>query len=163
MFRKYLPILIILAVLTGGVSVWAASSESADGQAGEVATETQATEAAAAGTVWDGIYTIEQQERGQLAYEANCAACHNTTLRGTPGGPGIAGARFIANWKDRSVGEFLAYIEQNMPIGRAGSLPGETYADIVSYILSVNEFPSGDTPLSADPADLEQVLITREP
>lgn len=185
MFRKYLNIIALIAILLGGVAVLAYSppasedAEEADtvetvaqtggeaeetGEADEAATEEAEESAdgeALGGTVWDGIFTEEQQQRGEAAYLASCAACHNTNLRGSPGGPGIAGGRFSFNWNDRPVGELLAYIQQNMPIGQAGSLSAGTYADILSHILHENGYPAGDSELPGDPALLQDVLITR--
>lgn len=158
MLRKYFKVFILLSLLAYGVSALAASNSSEEA----AATETAVAEIQA-GTVWDGIYTEEQQERGQTAYENSCALCHGATLRGSPGGPGIAGNRFAAMWRDRSVGELLSYVQQNMPIGQAGSLPADTYADIVAYMFSVNEYPAGEVPLPSDADALEEVLITRAP
>lgn len=144
MTKRVLAALAAAAAITGGAAVFADSPEDAT-------------------SVWDGVYTEEQAERGQGAYEANCMACHGNTLRGTPGAPGIAGGRFTFNWKDRSVGELHDYVRSNMPVGQAGSLGSEMYTDIVSYILQVNEFPAGDAELSTDPADSEGIIITANP
>lgn len=144
--KKYIAAIAAATIVIGGAAVFADSP--ADSQA-EI------------NNVWDGAYTTEQAERGQEAYEVSCVGCHAGTLRGTPGGPGIAGGRFIFNWSDRSVGELLDYVIHNMPIGAGNTLPHETYADIVAYILEVNEFPAGEVELSADPVDSEGVIITR--
>lgn len=144
MNRKMLTALAAAAAVAGGAAVFADSP-------------------AEATTVWDGVYTEEQAERGQSAYEASCLACHGASLRGTPGAPGIAGGRFTFNWKDRSVGELHAYVRDNMPVGQAGSLSGQTYADVVAYILEVNEYPAGEAELSTDPADSEGIVITSKP
>ena len=46
-----------------------------------------------------------------------------------------------------------------MPPERPGSLPAQTYIDIIAFILQKNAFPAGDVELSADPAALH-ILIT---
>jgi len=146
MIKKYLSAIAAAAVVVGGAIVFAASP---------------ADEQPATSNVWEGVFTEEQAERGQQAYEVSCIGCHAATLRGTPGGPGIAGGRFVFNWADRSVGELLDYVIHNMPIGQANTLPHETYADIVAYILQVNEFPAGEVELDSDPAVSEDIIITR--
>ncbi|HLR45884.1 MAG TPA: cytochrome c [Deinococcales bacterium] len=144
MTKKLFAALGAAAAVTGGAAVFADSPEDAS-------------------SVWDGVYTEEQAQRGQEAYEASCMSCHGNTLRGTPGAPGIAGGRFTFNWKDESVGELHSYVRGNMPVGQAGSLGSETYADIIAYILEVNEYPAGDAELSKDPEDNEGILITSSP
>ncbi len=36
-------------------------------------------------TVWDGVYTAEESERGQVAFEMNCASCHGAEDGRQPG------------------------------------------------------------------------------
>jgi len=112
-------------------------------------------------TTLDGVYTEEQATAGQAVYEANCAACHAATLRGTPGGPGIVGVRFELNWADHTVGELYSYIHANMPAGQPGTLSDQQYAEVTAYILQQNEYPSGDTELSTDAEELEGITIVK--
>src|SRR5690554_3416783 len=151
MSKKYLAAIAAASLLVAGAAVFAASPGNE-----EVETET-----VAASSVWDGVYTDEQAARGKEVYEVSCIGCHAATLRGTPGAPGIAGGRFTFNWDGRSLGELHAYIVGNMPVGQAGSLSDQQYADIVAYILQVNEFPAGEAELATDPAASNGVLITR--
>lgn len=144
MIRKYITSIAAAALLVGGAAVVFADSPAAE-----------------VSNVWEGAFTEEQAERGQQAYEVSCIGCHAATLRGTPGGPGIAGGRFTFNWNERSVGELLDYVIYNMPVGAANTLNHETYADIVAYILQVNEFPAGEVELDSDPAVSEGIVITR--
>ena len=44
---------------------------------------------------------------------------------------------------------------------RPKSLPAETYADIVAYILSVNGLAAGDAELPTDVEQLNQMTITK--
>ena len=39
-------------------------------------------------TVWDGMYSEAQAARGKAAYEAQCAFCHQSDLRGQGFAPG---------------------------------------------------------------------------
>ena len=34
-------------------------------------------------SVWDGVFTEEQAQRGEPLYRANCASCHGDTLKGS--------------------------------------------------------------------------------
>ena len=62
-------------------------------------------------------------------------------------------------WGDMEVGELSARIQKLMPPDRPGSLPAQTYIDIVAFMLQKNAFPAGDAELGRDPAAL-QILIT---
>jgi len=113
----------------------------------------------AARTVWDGVYTEAQAERGGMAYQQACVACHREDLRGDNNAPSLVGESFTFLWGDMEVGELSAKIQKLMPPERPGSLPAQTYSDIIAFILKKNDFPAGSTGLSADP-DALHILIT---
>ena len=47
-----------------------------------------------------------------------------------------------------------------MPAGAPGSLDGQTYVDIVAYILQFNGMPAGNQKLMPDLQALEKIVIT---
>ena len=56
----------------------------------------QATQAAAPGgskTVWDGVFSTAQAERGAAAYKTACSECHGNDLAGDGFAPALSGAR----------------------------------------------------------------------
>ena len=110
-------------------------------------------------TVWDGVYTDAQAERGRASYQQSCAACHREDLRGDSTAPSLVGESFTFLWGDMEVGELLARMQKVMPPERPGSLPAQTYADIIAFVLKKNEFPTGGAELSAD-SDSLHALIT---
>ena len=113
----------------------------------------------AARTVWDGVYTDAQAERGRASYQQSCVGCHRDDLRGDNTAPSLVGESFTFLWGDMEVGELSARIQKLMPPQGPGSLPAQTYIDIVAFMLQKNAFPAGSVELSADPAALH-ILIT---
>src|SRR5678816_3800538 len=110
-------------------------------------------------TVWDGVYTDAQAERGRASYQQSCIGCHRDDLRGDNTAPSLVGESFTFLWGDMEVGELSARVQKLMPPERPGSLPAQTYADIIAFILQKNEFPSGDLELNTDTA-ARAILIT---
>jgi cytochrome c len=110
-------------------------------------------------TVWDGVYTEAQAERGRASYQQACVGCHRDDLRGDNTSPSLIGESFTFLWGDMEVGELAARIQKLMPPERPGSLPPQTYTDIVAFILQKNAFPAGNAELSTDPSALH-ILIT---
>ena len=53
-------------------------------------------------TVQDGIYTVEQAQRGQVLFETTCGHCHAPDLGGGEG-PALVGDGFMRNWIQRTV------------------------------------------------------------
>jgi hypothetical protein len=47
-----------------------------------------------------------------------------------------------------------------MPENRAGSLSGNEYAAIVSFVLKANQLPAGQKDLPAELSTLQRILIT---
>src|SRR5262245_5767531 len=119
------------------------------------------TVAAQPRTVWDGVYTDAQAERGRTAYQQACVACHRDDLRGDNTAPSLVGESFTFLWGDMEVGELSARIQKLMPPERPGSLPAETYSDIIAFILQKNAFPAGMSELGTDPGALH-ILITTQ-
>ena len=111
-------------------------------------------------TVWDGVYTAQQALRGQAEYMKACASCHADDLRGKSTAPSLVEESFAFLWGDTSVGELLEKTQKLMPSDRPGSLPAETYRDIVAFILQSNKFPAGEQELASDPEALRKILIT---
>jgi hypothetical protein len=62
-------------------------------------------------------------------------------------GPPLAGEAFSTVWARRSV-RALFDSAKTMPPANPGSLPDETYASIVAYILQVNGYAAGGTALT---------------
>jgi len=111
-------------------------------------------------TVWDGVYTAAQAERGRSAYLQSCASCHADDLRGKGTAPSLVEESFVFLWGDMSVGDLFERTRMLMPSDRPGSLAADTYADIIAFIAQKNGFPAGSTDLGADVAALKQILIT---
>jgi len=115
-----------------------------------------------AGSVWDGVYSEEQSGRGRALYAKECASCHGSTLSGGETAPPLTGAAFLANWSGLSVGELFERIRVSMPEGRPGTLSRQQNADILAYILSVNQFPAGKAELQKDTDRLKQIRFLAE-
>jgi mono/diheme cytochrome c family protein len=112
-------------------------------------------------TVWDGVYSAAQAERGVKRYEENCSACHGADMMGGPGVPGLAGAEFLFNWNNKTAGDLFDFLKTNMPPGQQGSLRDDQYLDIVAATMKTNGFPEGSADLPADLAALKTLTITR--
>jgi mono/diheme cytochrome c family protein len=126
---------------------------------------TSAQDASKAGgrTVWDGVYTAEQVDRGKTLYIQFCAGCHSADLRGNGTAPSLVEGDFAFQWAETSVGELYEQIRKLMPSTRPNSLPPQSYGDIVAFILQANQFPAGQTELTPELATLEQIRITAKP
>jgi mono/diheme cytochrome c family protein len=113
-------------------------------------------------SVWDGVYTDEQANRGQGLYKEHCASCHADTLTGGEMSPPLAGGDFLSNWNGLTLGELFERIRTTMPLNKAGKLTREVNADITAYILSFNKFPAGKTELPHSTEFLKQIRIETE-
>jgi S-disulfanyl-L-cysteine oxidoreductase SoxD len=114
-------------------------------------------------TVWDGAYTSGQAERGQKAYAANCALCHQANLNGKGEFPALKGDSFLERWHDYSVKPLFNMIKTEMPPLRFRTpdtkpLPDDMYVDIITYLLQANGFPAGSSELTLDTLDHIQIV-----
>jgi mono/diheme cytochrome c family protein len=125
------------------------------------ADQTAAAAAAAPATGEPVTFTAEQAARGKIAYDANCVSCHGPDLISANYGPPLAGQYFEGKWIGQPVSALFAQARDNMPPSRPGSLPAETYADLVAYILQVNGLKAGSSELPTDLAALEKMTITK--
>jgi mono/diheme cytochrome c family protein len=112
-------------------------------------------------SVWQGVYTAGQSERGRTVYLQSCGSCHGENLGGDIG-PTLTGP-FWSIWDGRTAADLYKSIRTTMPADAPESLKAQEYADIVAYLFSVNKFPAGETELSAAPEVLEAVRIGKEP
>ncbi len=92
-------------------------------------------------TVWSGVYTEAQAQRGKAAFEKKCVLCHNIDLNGNRSFPALHGDRFLADWWNTSVGIIFRKIRDTMPDIYPDTVDPETKLDILSYILQQNNFP----------------------
>jgi len=113
-------------------------------------------------SVWDGVYTEDQANRGQGLYKEHCASCHADTLTGGEMSPPLAGGDFLSNWNGLTMGELFERIRTTMPLNKAGKLTREVNADITAYILSFNKFPAGKAELPRSTEFLKQIRIESE-
>jgi quinoprotein glucose dehydrogenase len=113
----------------------------------------------AARSVWDGIYTKAQADRGKGLYDHVCEECHGDDLEGDPENPPLATPAFVYKWNSLTVGDLFERIHRDMPLDNRGTLTRQKAVDLVAYLLSFNQFPAGDRELPADLAALRQIRI----
>ena len=102
-------------------------------------------------SVWDGIYTQGQAARGQKVFDGICAQCHAAT--------DFEGSSFLMNWENSTVYDLFRQVQRTMPMEQPGSLSPQEYIDVISYVFSVNKFPTGDAELDVDEAHLKLIRV----
>lgn len=112
-------------------------------------------------SVWDGVYTDTQAQRGQALYQKLCSTCHGDKLVGKADEdtPALTGHDFEVHWNGRTVADLFKQIVRKMPQDDPGSLTPPQAADLAAFILSFNKFPAGGTDLPANNASLAAIRV----
>jgi S-disulfanyl-L-cysteine oxidoreductase SoxD len=110
-------------------------------------------------SVWDGVFTEAQSDRGKALYGRECASCHGDTLGGGESAPALVGETFLSNWNGLTVGDLYDRIRVSMPQDNPGRLTRQQDADILSYMLAFNQFPAGKAELDTHSEVLKQIQI----
>jgi mono/diheme cytochrome c family protein len=134
--------LVVMAVALGPIAL---------GRRADAQTDTAARHAGATTTTLSGIYTAEQASRGQDVYLGSCRGCHTPASH--------TGATFATYWLHKSVADLFTFVATNMPKNDPGSLDPHDVADVVAYLLKMNQMPAGSTELSPDTAALRLIRI----
>lgn len=110
-------------------------------------------------TVWDGIYTATQAERGEVLYQEWCASCHSPDLSGGDLAPGLAGGEFVWNWSGLTVGQLFERLRISMPQENPSAVTRKQKADILAFMLRANDFPVGEQELADRNEILDQFMF----
>jgi mono/diheme cytochrome c family protein len=129
--------------LWGGVSV-AALALAPSGVAAQSGTE-------AVRTTRSGVYTAAQAARGNDVYLMQCKSCHTPASH--------TGVVFANSWQGKRLSELYTYIVERMPKNEPGSLQPHEYADVLAYLLKLNEMPAGNEELPADSVALRTIKV----
>lgn len=113
-------------------------------------------------SVWQGIYTAEQAERGSAVYAQRCGACHGAALNGTGEAPALIGGEFVSHWDTMTVGDLFDRVRTTMPQNDPMSLSRDEYADVLAFLLKNNGFPAGSQPLDRRSEVLATIGITAQ-
>jgi S-disulfanyl-L-cysteine oxidoreductase SoxD len=157
-----------LRFIFGGLAmIWLAGVSRSTLQATQAAAPA-AQPAAAAGqtaatggakTVWDGVFSKEQADRGAATYKTSCSECHGNDLAGDGFAPALTGAEFMGNWNDLTVGDLFERIRISMPPSGPSSVTPAQKADIVAHLMNQNKFPAGKAELEPKTEALKQIKI----
>jgi S-disulfanyl-L-cysteine oxidoreductase SoxD len=115
-------------------------------------------------TVWSGVFTAAQADRGGGVYARDCANCHGGGLEGADMSPALAGAAFMANWNELTLGDLSERIRISMPADRPGTLSRQEQADVIAYMLRASGFPVGAMELPTETPALRALkFVTVQP
>ena len=117
-------------------------------------------------TVWDGVYTQAQAERGRERYRALCGYCHRDDLSGggsEAGAPALRGPFFLNQWRGRPLVDLFVTIGTTMPQQDPDSLRAQVVIDVVAYLLQQNGMPPGETELPPRLDPLRDIALSRPP
>jgi cytochrome c5 len=112
------------------------------------------------GSIWRGVYTDAQAERGKAVYTRHCSRCHGEDLAGRRDYP-LSGERFMDRWEAHTLEHLFVLIRDSMPPDGINTIDPGDKRDIVAYVLQQNGFPAGTTELSQDVAAMGKLEIER--
>ena len=110
-------------------------------------------------SVWDGVFTAEQAERGAAAFKTSCSECHGNDLAGDGFAPALSGSDFMGNWNDLTVGDLFERVRISMPPSGPSAVTPAQKADIIAHIMNVNKFPAGTVELEPKTEVLKGIKI----
>lgn len=102
-------------------------------------------------TIQDSIFTEAQVQRGIKVYELFCAECHMPVQ--------FTMDVFTNTWNGRYLFEIYELIRTTMPYENPGRLSKKEVADVLSYILSLNNLQTGEYDLPTTSSKLKQIRI----
>ena len=119
-------------------------------------------------SVWSGVYTAEQNKRGQEIHAAVCVMCHGHQLNGAglpemPPSPAIARANLLRKWSGANVAALFIYVRQTMPPDAPGTLTDQQAADAIAHMFAVTGMPAGNRELPSDLKALASIVIQTKP
>jgi mono/diheme cytochrome c family protein len=98
-----------------------------------------------------GVYTAAQAERGQTLFRAKCASCHAPNR--------FTDEFFYTSFAGKPLWEMFDVISDSMPEDSPGTMKKEEYADVIAYLLKLNNFPTGAAELPIDKDALSAILM----
>jgi mono/diheme cytochrome c family protein len=105
-------------------------------------------------TIWDGVYSAAQADRGKDTYAKECSGCHGDFLDGD-GASGrvvaLSGSTFADNWESASLNDLFVKVGRTMPRDSPGTLSSRDTLDLMAFLLQYNEFPVGTADLRESP------------
>lgn len=119
-------------------------------------------------SIWDGVSTETQVERGKNVFMTECAQCHGPRGRGAgqpemPQAPAVAGGGFLRDWEGQTVATLYEFVQTTMPPYFPGSLSNQEYIDAIAYIFQLSNVPAGEEELVPDPEVLSNIVIEPQP
>jgi hypothetical protein len=102
-------------------------------------------------TTRSGVYTTAQAARGSDTYVMQCKSCHTPASH--------TGVVFANAWHGRPLSALYTYMVERMPKNEPGSLQPHEYAEVLAYLLKLNQMPTGNTELPADSLALRKIRI----
>jgi S-disulfanyl-L-cysteine oxidoreductase SoxD len=99
----------------------------------------------------DGVYSSAQAERGEKTYQVKCGTCHMPDQ--------YKGYVFMQSWTGQTIFALYTNLRRTMPKDNPGSLKPQDYADIIAFLLKINDLPSGDDDLKGAKPAMEDVVI----
>jgi hypothetical protein len=102
-------------------------------------------------SVMSGVFTAEQVAKGRAGHRVFCLSCH--------GSEAYTGEPFETMWIGRTVFDFFESLRTTMPNDEPGKLTTEEYVDVIAYILNLNGYPQGTSPLSYEENALRLIRI----
>jgi mono/diheme cytochrome c family protein len=121
--------------------------------------EAWAQQAPAAGskTVWQGVFTADQADRGRDTFNANCTGCHNRPADLSGGeAHALKGSVWFDRWREDTLQSLFNKMKGYMPPAKPRLADGD-YADIIAFLLRENAFPAGAQELRA--ADVNSIRV----
>ncbi|MDT8857537.1 c-type cytochrome [Paracoccaceae bacterium Fryx2] len=117
-------------------------------------------------SIWDGVYTQAQADRGKSVFGSPCGTCHGKRLNGVAedmdmaSAPPLAREKFLRVWDGRSLGILFSYAKSTMPQSNPGFLPDEDYVAMIAYMLETSGAPPGTTELPVDVEGMGRIVIS---
>jgi mono/diheme cytochrome c family protein len=96
-----------------------------------------------------GPFTLNQVKAGRTEFLIHCSGCHGSFLLGNSGPP-LAGPTFLDDWSAKSTDQLFRFAAANMPFNAPGTLPTESYLNLIAFILAVNGAKPGNVPFTKD-------------
>jgi mono/diheme cytochrome c family protein len=104
-------------------------------------------------SVKTGVYSAAQADRGQAVFRSQCASCHAPNR--------FTDDLFYTSFAGKPLWEMFDVISDSMPEDNPGSLKKEEYADVIAYLLKLNNFPAGQSDLPIDREALSAIMMEK--